>query len=365
MPLRAGPQRRAPRRRTRDLLAHEAGVLRPVPRGASGELAPRHSLHLGATQSVCPSSPVLPPLTKPDFLLALCPADIDPASLSVMVAFAVGGLLGDTLLHLVPQTFMGEPHDGAAHFVLNDPNRNAVLGLFIFIGFATFVAMDKTLRIITAGSAEGGSGQGHGHSHGAQGKATGVDVGGAAVARRKKGGVAPTTSVREEEEEDAKKPTSPSLKVSSLLNLVSDFTHNITDGLAMSGAFYAGPLVGATTCMAVMLHEIPHEVGDFALLIQGGFTKWQAMMAQFVTALGAFTGTLIGIAIQEYSKSGDAEKAGVKMGEGVLGTDLRAGDLVLPFTAGTFLYVGFSVIPELLETGSNKREEVIKTLKQG
>jgi len=196
-----------------------------------------------------------------------------------------------------------------------------------------------------------------------------VDASG--LVQRKKAGVTPTTSDEEEEEEeeqeqeDSKKSISPSLKVSSLLNLVSDFTHNITDGLAMSGAFYAGPLVGATTCMAVMLHEIPHEVGDFALLIQGGFTKWQAMMAQFVTALGAFAGTLIGIAIQEYSKGGDAEKQGVKMGEGLLGTDLRAGDLVLPFTAGTFLYVGFSVIPELLETGSNKRKEVVKTLKQG
>lgn len=70
-------------------------------------------------------------LTGIDFLLALCPADIDPSSLSVMVAFAVGGLLGDTLLHLVPQTFMGEPHDEKAHFVLNDANRNAVLGTLL------------------------------------------------------------------------------------------------------------------------------------------------------------------------------------------------------------------------------------------
>ncbi|KAA8907550.1 ZIP zinc transporter [Sphaerosporella brunnea] len=307
----------------------------------------------------------------PNFLLALCPADIDPASLSVMVAFAVGGLLGDTLLHLVPQTFMGEPHDEKAHFVLNDPNRNAVLGLFIFIGFATFVAMDKTLRILTAGTGEaGGHGHSHSHSHaGSEGAGTGAEkTGDTRGLVQRKGKQSGSKEEEEEEEEEVnskeRKQPSQSVKLSSLLNLISDFTHNITDGLAMSGAFYAGPLVGATTCMAVMLHEIPHEVGDFALLIQGGFTKWQAMMAQFVTALGAFTGTLIGIAIQEYSAAGGANKEGVKMGEGVLGTDLTAGDLVLPFTAGTFLYVGFSVIPELLETGNNKKEEVIKTLKQ-
>ncbi|KAF8545400.1 ZIP zinc transporter-domain-containing protein [Trichophaea hybrida] len=296
----------------------------------------------------------------PNFLLALCPADIDPSSLSVMVAFAVGGLLGDTLLHLVPQTFMGEPHDEKAHFVLNDANRNAVLGLFIFIGFATFVAMDKTLRIMTGGAGE----HGHSDSHSpSEAKGTGAETSDTSglKKRRKNGGV------KKDEVEEEKKAPSQSVKLSSVLNLISDFTHNITDGLAMSGAFYAGPLVGASTCFAVMLHEIPHEIGDFALLIQGGFTKWQAMAAQFVTALGAFTGTLIGIAIQEYSASGGEEAlgGGIKMGEGIMGTDLRAGDLVLPFTAGTFLYVAFSAVPEILETGSNKRQEVVKALKQG
>ena len=279
-----------------------------------------------------------------------------------MVAFAVGGLLGDTLLHLVPQTFMGEPHDERAHFVMNDPRRNAVLGLFIFIGFATFVAMDKTLRIMTAGG--GGYSHSHPHPHSSGATSSGVELTKSGDTKQRKGKKAEDRNKVEEKETEH---NSPSVKPSSILNLVSDFTHNITDGLAMSGAFYASPVVGATTCMAVMLHEIPHEVGDFALLIQGGFTKWQAMGAQFITAVGAFTGTLIGIAIQEYSASGDAGVTGgqVKMGEGVLGSDLKAGDLVLPFTAGTFLYVGFSVIPELLETGSDRKAEVKKTLVQG
>lgn len=288
-----------------------------------------------------------------------------------MVAFAIGGLLGDTLLHLVPQTFMGEPHDGDAHFVLNDPNRNAVLGLFIFLGFAAFVALDKTLRIVTHGTGAGHS-HSHSHSHSAGGEgasASGADSGDKSGLVKRKGGKI------DEDDKSEPIPTSKqpnkSVKLSSLLNLISDFTHNITDGLAMSGAFYAGPLVGATTCMAVMLHEIPHEVGDFALLIQGGFTKWQAMGAQFVTALGAFTGTLIGIAIQEYSKKGVEEgllrgEGGIKMGQGIMGTDLTGGDLVLPFTAGTFLFVAFSAVPELLEIpeGASRKEEIVKTIKQ-
>jgi solute carrier family 39 (zinc transporter), member 7 len=56
--------------------------------------------------------------------------------------------------------------------------------------------------------------------------------------------------------------------------------------------------------MAVFFHEIPHEVGDFALLVQSGFSKRAAMGAQFVTAIGAMLGTLIGIAVQEYGGGG-------------------------------------------------------------
>src|SRR2546423_4381077 len=94
----------------------------------------------------------------PNFLLALCPPNIDPASLTVMVAFAVGGLLGDTLFHLLPEIFLGEDHHDKVRFVLLEPNRNLLLGVAIMIGFVTFVAMDKALRIATGGS-------GHSHDH--------------------------------------------------------------------------------------------------------------------------------------------------------------------------------------------------------
>jgi hypothetical protein len=77
--------------------------------------------------------------------------------------------------------------------------------------------------------------------------------------------------------------------------------------------------------------EIPHEVGDFAILVQSGFTKYQAILSQLFTALGAFLGTIIGIAIQHFSASGDDTGALV---EGIFGTSVTVGDLVLPFTAG-------------------------------
>ena len=88
------------------------------------------------------------------------------------------------------------------------------------------------------------------------------------------------------------------------------------------------------------------------------------MGAQFVTAIGALLGTLIGIAIQELGGS-SAIEGSLPMNAGLWGTSLTWGDMLLPFTAGTFLYVGtVAVIPELLETGPNKLAEVQKTLTQ-
>jgi zinc transporter 7 len=98
----------------------------------------------------------------PNFLLALCPTNIDPSSLSVMVAFAVGGLMGDTLFHLLPEIFLGEDSPTQARLVLVEPNRNLLLGVAILVGFMTFVAMDKGLRIATGGA---GHDHSHGHSH--------------------------------------------------------------------------------------------------------------------------------------------------------------------------------------------------------
>jgi zinc transporter 7 len=300
----------------------------------------------------------------PNFLLALCPPNIDPSSLSVMVAFAVGGLLGDTLFHLLPEIFLGEDEHDKVKFVMVEPNKNLLLGVAIMVGFITFVAMDKGLRIATGG--QGGHDHSHGHSHEkveGTAKTTGAETNGSKDSlRARKPAASSVTSPATSNPTESEKEINASVKLGGYLNLIADFTHNITDGLALSSSFYASPTIGATTTVAVFFHEIPHEVGDFALLIQSGFSKRAAMGAQFVTAVGAFLGTCIGIAVQEFG--GNSASAEVQ-GAGLMGTSLQWGDMLLPFTAGTFLYVGtVAVIPELLETGPNKGQELRKTLMQ-
>jgi zinc transporter 7 len=155
----------------------------------------------------------------PNFLLAFCPPNIDPSSLSVMVAFAVGGLLGDTLFHLLPEIFLGEDSPEHVRFVLVEPNRNLLLGVAIIVGFVTFVAMDKTLRIATGG--EGG--HDHGHAHGEskgkdEGSSTALDVSNTpakSTRSRKPGGKGKKgVEVKEEKEINA------SVKLGGYLNLM-------------------------------------------------------------------------------------------------------------------------------------------------
>ncbi|CAG8564879.1 11111_t:CDS:2 [Ambispora leptoticha] len=277
----------------------------------------------------------------PNFILFFVPPDIQPSSLNSLVSFAVGGLLGDVFLHLLPQSFLGENNDDEVHFVQVEEKKNVVIGLAIFIGLTTFFVIDKMMRVANLSSAVTTS--------------TSQPSTDAKTLRQRKPGESKEITDKQEEDDNKehKKSPSSSIKLSAYLNLIADATHNFTDGLAMAASFYTSPSIGATTTVAVFFHEIPHEIGDYAILIQSGFTKRYALLSQFGTAIGAFLGTLAGIAIEEFSQGGDSYGDDGTVGyhtSGIMGTSAHLSDLVIPFTAGGFLYIAtVGVIPELLE----------------
>lgn len=293
----------------------------------------------------------------PNFILAFIPAEIHPDTLNTMTAFATGGLLSDVFLHLVPHAFMGEHQDPGAHFVMVEEKRNILIGLGIFVGFATFFIMEKSLRVL---GGEEGHGHSHDHSHThseaavVSAQASGVSTSLSPDGLRSRGSEKQNEVDHQEHVEQAHAATAPS-KLSAYLNLFGDFVHNITDGLAMAASFYSSPLIGATTTLACFAHEIPHEIADYSILVRSGFTKKQAMQSQFLTAIGAFVGTFMGIAIHNLSASGSITESldlasGVRQdASGILGTTVQAADLVIPFVAGGFLYIGaVAVLPTLL-----------------
>lgn len=63
------------------------------------------------------------------------------------------------------------------------------------------------------------------------------------------------------------------IQVAGYLNLAADFTHNFTDGLAIGASYLAGKNVGIVTTATILLHEVPHEIGDYAILIQSGCSR--------------------------------------------------------------------------------------------
>jgi zinc and cadmium transporter len=112
------------------------------------------------------------------------------------------------------------------------------------------------------------------------------------------------------------------------MNLIGDSIHNFIDGLIMATSFVISIPLGLTTTMAIALHEIPQEIGDFGVLIYGGFTKKKALILNFLTALTAVLGGLIGFFISNMVEN-------VKL-------------FILPFAAGGFLYIAASdLIPEI------------------
>jgi zinc and cadmium transporter len=181
-----------------------------------------------------------------------------------LVSLSAGALFGDAFLHLIPEAIESGSEIGAP--------------LMMLFGIIVFFVFEKVL---------------HWHHHHA-----------------------------EDNDEDVKiHPVGPMV-------LVSDVIHNVIDGMVIAASFYVSPAVGVATTIAVMLHEIPHEIGNVSLLIHAGFSKIRAIVFNCISALGSLFGALVVVIF--------AEKA-----DGII-------SFLVPFAAGTFVYIaGSDLVPEL------------------
>ncbi|KAG7233855.1 hypothetical protein INR49_006487 [Caranx melampygus] len=272
-----------------------------------------------------------------------------PEPAQVLLSFASGGLLGDAFLHLIPHALEPHSHHGEedhGHSHASEESHDhghshgaahghmMSVGLWVLGGIIAFLVVEKFVRLLKGGH---GHGHSHGHSHGA---AKEKDSDGEEEKENKKkeekGGKDQKAPKKEEKQ-------SSDIKVSGYLNLAADFTHNFTDGLAIGASFLVGPAVGAITTLTILLHEVPHEIGDFAILVQSGCTKRKAMCLQLLTALGALAGTACSL-----------------LAEGV---GAAATAWILPFTAGGFVYIAtVTVLPELLAGRSSFGQSLMEIL---
>ncbi|XP_054035332.1 zinc transporter SLC39A7 isoform X2 [Dryobates pubescens] len=259
--------------------------------------------------------------------------------LKVLLSFAAGGLLGDAFLHLIPHALVphtegghppAEPGPGHGHSHHGQEHgRMLAVGLWVLGGIVAFLVVETFVR--HAKGAQGHHGHSHGHGQGLKAKSSSSE--GEEEKEEGERDRKASKGQRGKGKAAAEREPRPAMAVSGYLNLAADLAHNFTDGLAIGASFLAGTGLGRVTALTVLLHELPHEVGDFAILLQSGCTKRQAMRLQLLTALGAVAGASCGLLA-----GGVAEVA-------ALG--------VLPFTAGGFIYLGtVTVLPELLRDPS-------------
>ncbi len=190
----------------------------------------------------------------------------------LLVALAVGALLGDAFIHLIPEAYE------------TFANKDKV-GVLIIIGVLFFFILERLI---------------HWHHH-----------------------------HNEDEKHDDIHPTGK-------LVLISDGFHNLLDGMIIGSSFLVGVEVGIATTVAVALHEIPQEIGDFGILINSGFKVSRALFWNFISALFAIVGVLLAHFLSIYTSA--------------------FAIWIVPLTAGGFIYIALSdLIPELHKVRDLKR----------
>lgn len=181
-----------------------------------------------------------------------------------LVSFAIGGLLGDAFIHLLPESFE----------VLGPKLSTSIL---VLGGMLLFFVLEKILRWRHCHNLE--------HSYQVE-----------------------------------------SHIVS--LNLIGDTVHNLIDGMIIAASFIVSPLLGITTTIAIVLHEIPQEIGNFGIFIHQGLTFKKALFYNFLSALASILGVLLVFLFQNQIPALQLS--------------------LLPITAGGFIYLASSdLIPEL------------------
>jgi zinc and cadmium transporter len=180
------------------------------------------------------------------------------------VSFAAGALLGDTFIHLIPET-------------VEKSGFSLTISLYLLLGFGIFFVLEKYIHWE------------HCHGHFIH--------------------------------SDHTHPF-------ALMSLIGDGLHNLIDGIIIAAAYLVSIPTGIATTIAVALHEIPQEFGDYSILLHGGFSKSKALLLNFGSALIAILGAIIALSLSS----------------SIPNIEL----ILIPIAAGGFIYIAAAdLIPEL------------------
>ncbi|KAM6908553.1 zinc transporter ZIP12 isoform 1-T1 [Lycodopsis pacificus] len=250
--------------------------------------------------------------------------------LQLFVGLAVGTLSGDALLHLIPQ-ILGLHDDTRSHddqhFADDKEYLWRILG--IIAGIYGFFLIERVLSFFLPS---------HGHSHGdlpLELHCNGQSQRGKSISTIQLGPVDDLECIEASPEHvDARRPSRQSkvlqlrgVPLLAVMVIVGDSLHNFADGLVVGAAFSSSAETGMATTVAILCHEIPHEMGDFAVLLSSGLSVKTAVLMNFLSALTAFMGLYIGLFVS---------------------SDMEVQRWIFAVTAGIFLYLSLvEMLPEM------------------
>jgi len=122
----------------------------------------------------------------------------------------------------------------------------------------------------------------------------------------------------------------------AIMNIIGDSVHNFIDGVIIGASYLLSIPAGIATTVAVALHEIPQEIGDYAILIHGGFSQKKAVLINFLSSLSALLGAVLAILLG--------------------GIFVNSLEILISFAAGHFIYIAsVDLIPELHKETDGKK----------
>ncbi len=123
------------------------------------------------------------------------------------------------------------------------------------------------------------------------------------------------------------------------MNLVGDAFHNFLDGVIIATSYVVSIPLGIATTVAVLLHEIPQEIGDFGVLVYAGYSKKKALLMNFIISLTALLGGIVGLLLSKSITSFSG--------------------IMIAFTAGGFIYIATAdLIPEMKKDTNFKKTSI-------
>ncbi|XP_029517339.2 zinc transporter ZIP12 [Oncorhynchus nerka] len=258
--------------------------------------------------------------------------------LQLFVGLAVGTLSGDALLHLIPQILglHDDSHHYDHHFTEGKEYLWKILG--IIAGIYGFFLIERIFSLVMPSHGHGHGGLGNSHDLPLELNCNGQSQRGMSISTMQLGTVEDLECTEiPSEEAEPRTPTHQTrqgIPVLAVMVIVGDSLHNFADGLVVGAAFSSSTETGMATTVAILCHEIPHEMGDFAVLLSSGLSVRNAVMMNLLSALTAFIGLYIGLFVS---------------------SEPEVQQWIFTVTAGIFLYLSLvEMLPEMSRVKTNR-----------